>query len=105
MPDKIHEMAERISKELADRGLLIEAGWQIYRSLALRNVQNIPELDRFHEAWQASASHLFTSIMQSLDPGTEETTADLMRMDLLHRETQQIEAMLRLKYGRAVGSA
>jgi hypothetical protein len=104
-PDKVRQMAERIAQELADQGKVIEAGWQIYRSFALRDVQSIKELDRLREIWDAGASHLFTTIATMLEPGVMETEADLRRMTKVGDEAQAIDNRLRLKYGPWQGRA
>jgi hypothetical protein len=103
--DAIRRAAERVAQGLADQGKLIEAGWQVYRSLALRDITSNREIDRYREAFMSGASHLFTAMLTFLEPGTEETEADLRRMDRLHAEIEPHENMLRVKYGWSAGRA
>lgn len=100
----IHGLAEKITKSLADQGKLIEAGWQCYRLLCLK-MQPHETRDDLREAFLAGAEHVFSSIIGMLDPGTEETDADLHRMDRLHAELETVRKTLTLKYGRTAGSA
>lgn len=80
---------ERLSKELNDKGKLIEAGW-----LGLRiacELEDAPaiQLEEMRNAFFAGAQHLFSSIMTILDPGQEPTDKDMERMDLIDRELRQ----------------
>ena len=101
---RVREAAERLTKALADQGLIIAAGWQTYRLLCLRLLPHETRED-LQEAWMASAEHLFSCMVSMLDPGVEETDADLRRMDRLHEELKPIRQTLKLKYGRTAGSA
>lgn len=77
---------ERLSRELADQGKLIEAGWVGLRvACDLEDAPKI-QLEEMRNAFFAGAQHLFASIMAILDPGSEPTDKDLERMDLIDRE-------------------
>lgn len=104
MSDKVREVADRIARELTDQGLLIAAGWQVYRAMALQDVRQVSEIDRYRETFEAGAAHLFTAIMHILEAGTEETEADLRRMDSIWSEIKPIEDRMRLRYGRPAGT-
>jgi hypothetical protein len=104
MPDKMKELADRITKGLADEGKLIEAGWQIYRLLCLK-IPPHEARDDLHEAFLAGAEHLFASIVNMLDPEAEPTEADLERMNLMFEELEPFRKTLRLKYGPVMGRA
>jgi hypothetical protein len=97
-------MAENITKTLANEGKLLEAGWQTYRLLCLKKGFHDPA-DDLHEAFVAGAEHLFSSIMNMLDPGLEETDGDMQRMNNIANEIEPIRKMLQLKYGLAKGRA
>jgi hypothetical protein len=103
--EKWRAMITQISQELADKGLVIESGWQMYRLIALS--QNTPtgELDRLKEAFFAGAQHLFGSIYSMMEPGTEETENDLRRMDGINAELERFSNTMKLKYGRPMGTA
>lgn len=77
---------ERLSRELADGGKLIEAGWVGLRIAC--DLEDAPrvQLDEMRNAFFAGAQHLFASIMTILDPGADPTDKDLERMDLIDRE-------------------
>ena len=96
---------ERLSRELADQGKLIEAGWIGYR-LAVMSPNAPPiQLQECKQAFFAGAQHLFSSLMTVLDPGAEPTESDLRRMDSMHIELQAFAAEFELKYGKPMGSA
>lgn len=80
---------ERLSRELTDKGMLIEAGW-IGLRLAC-DLEDAPklQLDEMRNAFFAGAQHLFASIMTILDPGAEPTDKDLERMDLIDSELKK----------------
>jgi hypothetical protein len=77
---------EAMTKQLADDGKIIEAGWMSLRMLAI--APNAPEIQvrEMRMAFMAGAQHLFSSIMNMLDPGFEDTDNDIRRMDLIHEE-------------------
>ena len=77
---------ERLSRELADQGKLIEAGWVSLRLTAIAHDAPAIQLQEMRMAFFAGAQHLLGSIMSILDPGDEPTDADLRRMDLINKE-------------------
>jgi hypothetical protein len=80
------EYLARLQRQLADDGRLIEAGWVAMRLLTLPADTGPAQLHDMRMAFMAGAQHLFGSIMTILDPGTEETPADMRRMDLIDAE-------------------
>lgn len=77
---------ERLSRELADQGKLIEAGWVGLRiACDLEDAPKI-QLQEMRQAFFAGAQHLFSSIMTILEPDAEPTDKDLERMDLIDKE-------------------
>jgi hypothetical protein len=80
---------ERLSRELADQGKLIEAGWVGLRiACDLEDAPKI-QLEEMRNAFFAGAQHLFSSIMTILEPDAEPTDKDLERMDLIARELEK----------------
>jgi hypothetical protein len=77
---------ERLSRELADQGKLIEAGWVGLRVAC--DLEDAPkvQLEEMRNAFFAGAQHLFSSIMTILEPDAEPTEKDLERMDLIDKE-------------------
>jgi hypothetical protein len=104
MAVNVKELADRLSKALADEGRVVAAGWQIYR-LACLKIPPHEARDDLREAFEAGAEHLFGTMMSMLDPGTEETPADMARMDRLNDELKPIRQRLQLKYGVTMGRA
>ena len=85
---------ERLSRELTDKGKLIEAGWVGLRLAAIPDDAPAVQLDEMRKAFFAGAQHLFSSIMTILDEDREPTDADLRRMGLISDELEAFGAML-----------
>ena len=98
------QFLEQLSRRLADEGKLIEAGWVALRIQAIPLNAPAVQLQEMRLAFMAGAQHLFASIMSMLDPGLEETPADLTRMDLIHKELAAFEQELRLRMTKPAGS-
>lgn len=66
----------------------IERGWLSYRELAVPADAGEVQVKETKQAFYAGASILFTTLMQPgvLDPGTEETDADMKKMADLQAE-------------------
>lgn len=91
----IKEKALELSKQLADRGKIIEGGWLGFRLAVVPENAPAIQVDEMRKAFWAGSLHLFSSIMSILDPGAEPTEKDLRRMDLIHRELMEFEDQLR----------
>jgi hypothetical protein len=97
---------ERMSRELADQGKLIEAGWVAFRLLALPQDVSPVQLDNCRMAFMAGSQHLFSSINAVLDHGdAEPTDADLRKMSLINEELQAFYAEMELRVAKSKGSA
>jgi len=80
------QFLEQLSKKMADEGKLIEAGWIGLRLAWIPLNAPKDQIQQLRDAFMAGAQHLFSSIMEILDPGDDPTTADLTRMDLINKE-------------------
>lgn len=96
---KIADLADKLVRELAAQGLLVEAGWQTYRLLCLK-VPPHEARDDLREAFMMGAEHIFASMIQMLDPGTEETPGDIMLLSKLDAELEVVRQVLQRKYNR-----
>lgn len=87
-------LADRLTKEFVDQGKIIEAGWVGLRLMLC--LENAPEAQQreMRKAFMAGAQHLFASVMVMLDPGSEATERDLMRMELIHQELEAFRRSL-----------
>jgi hypothetical protein len=99
------QFLEQLSRRLADEGKLIEAGWIGLRIAAVPPDAPKIQLDEMRNAFMAGAQHLFSSIMTILDPGVDETDADLRRMALIDKELRAFGEELKLRVARTKGSA
>ena len=77
---------ERLTRELTEKGKLVEAGWVGLRMAAIPLDAPKDQLAEMRKAFFAGALHLFQSILTLLDEGQEPTEADLRRMDLIDVE-------------------
>lgn len=107
MPDRaeIERIATEMSKQLADQGKLIEAGWAGYRMLVMSPDAPQLQIDECRMAFMAGSQHLFSSIMNVLDPGEQETEADLRKMDLIDKELRAFGREMEMRLTKAKGSA
>lgn len=80
---------ERLSREMTDKGRLIEAGFLGLRLAAMDPNAPPVQIGEMRMAFFAGAQHLFASIMTILDPGEEPTERDLKRMDAISAELQE----------------
>jgi hypothetical protein len=96
---------ERLSRELADEGKLIEAGWVALRVQAIPLDAPAVQLQEMRMAFMAGAQHLFASIMTILEPGETETEADLTRLDhLISKELEAFRQELELRVSKPAGT-
>lgn len=79
-----------LTKQLVDKGLLIEAGFASMIVAAYGDPKDMPadQLRELRQAFFAGAQHLYGSMMSFLDPGEDPTTADLSRMEQIDTELQ-----------------
>jgi hypothetical protein len=101
----IEQAARRLTKELADQGKLIEAGFAVFAHFVIPKDAPAVQLDEMRLAYMAGAEHLFSSIMNILDPGEEPTEADLLRMDLIQKEIDEWRGRLSERVDPAQGRA
>ena len=80
------DMVHRMTKKLADEGLLVGAGWYSFSELVMKD--KIPDRIKsvMRVAFYAGAMHLFHSVMTMLDPEDEVTEADEQRMNAVSKE-------------------
>ena len=101
----IEQAASDLTKDLTDRGKLVEAGFTVFASFAISKDAPPIQLSEMRLAFMAGAEHVFSSIMNILDPGDEPTAADLRRMDLIHRELDEWRGRISERVQPAQGSA
>lgn len=103
MADKHH--LERLSRELVDKGKLIEAGWVGLRLATIPLDASATQLEEMRNAFFAGAAHLFSSIMTIVEPDAEPTAADMARMSRIQDELDSFIQVFGLKNFPAKGSA
>lgn len=101
----IEEAAHRLTKELADKGKLVEAGFAAFALYVIPKDAPAVQLSEMRLAYMAGAEHLFSSIMNILDPGADPTAADLRRMDLIDREIAEWRVKLSERVQPSQGNA
>jgi hypothetical protein len=105
MADHRVNLIQEIAQDLLDQGLVVEAGWEMYRVMALPHSAPTSELDRVKEAFFAGAQHVLGPVMSALEPGVEPSETDIRRMHALAQELDRFSDLLWLKYSRPMGSA
>jgi hypothetical protein len=84
-PEQLRELVDRVTKECADKGNLIEGGWQAFRILQLAGARD-EQIREMRKAYFLGAQHLYASIMSFMDDGSEPTDGDLSRMAKIDKE-------------------
>lgn len=92
MADRAH--LQRLTKELADNGKLIEAGWVALRLAAIPDRAPEIQLREMRMAYMAGAQHLFSSMISILDADKEPTAGDVARVELIHKELEAFRSEL-----------
>ena len=95
---RLTDAIDKLTRQLADEGKLIEAGWVALRATSIPTNAPQTQLDEMRNAFFAGAQHLFASIMGILEEGAEPTEADLRRMDQIDRELKVFIASYKLKH-------
>ena len=98
------QFLERLSRQLADEGRLIEVGWVALRLNVIPLDASAVQLSEMRMAYMAGAQHLFSSIMHALDPDAEPTESDMRRMELIDRELRGYQQELELRVGKPAGT-
>ena len=84
---KLIELAAlELTKDLTDKGKLIEAGFAAFAHFVIPKDAPAIQVSEMRLAFMAGADHLFSSIISIMDAGEEPTDADLQRMDLINAE-------------------
>lgn len=83
----LDQQALDLTRELLARDQLLLGGFAAY--LRARKISPDSEaMPALHDAFMAGAEHLWSSIMATLDPGTEPTADDERRMESIGREIE-----------------
>lgn len=99
------QFLEQLTKRLANEGRLIEAGWVSLRLAVIPLNAPPAQLDDMRLAFMAGAQHLFSSMIEMLDPGSQETPDDLRRMDLINDELEAFAKEIELRARKPEGNA
>lgn len=101
---EVAALIDRLTKDMIAKGLLVQAGFAMYRAvtpgLALASKEHLSELEF---AYFAGAQHVFSSIMTVLDAGEEPTDADISRVENIARELEEFAKAAALRYTPARG--
>lgn len=101
----IEQAASGLTKDLTDAGKLVEAGFVVFAHYVIPKDAPPAQLVEMRLAFMAGAEHVFSSIMNMLDPGEEPTAADLRRMDLIQKEIDDWRGRLSERVDPAQGRA
>lgn len=87
-----------LAKKLADQGLLIEAGFESLKTLAMPKHASDVQVNECRLYFMAGSQHLFASIMQILDEEKEPTPEDMNRLTLISNELDVWQAKLEKRF-------
>lgn len=106
MPEKneYEKMLDVVAKHLIDQGKLIEAGFHMYREMAIP--KNAPEIQvaECRIAFFAGAQHTMGSIMSTLDSGEEATLEDMNRLENIMKELEEFGKAFILRMSSVAGN-
>jgi hypothetical protein len=97
--EAILKLAQEIGRRLAEEGKLVEAGWEMFCAMTMPpNVGEDQKWD-MQMAFFAGAQHVFHTLLSIMDPGTEPTEADMLRIGNLDNELTRFAKFLAARYG------
>lgn len=106
MNKEIQELSAKISKQLNDKGLLIEAGFAGLCIMCFGD-KEIPKYqkDELRNFFFAGAQHLFSTMINIMDSDREPTIEDMRHMDLINDELRRFIQNFELKNIKPAGNA
>jgi hypothetical protein len=86
--ERMRKLIHDISKSWVDQGRIIEGGFRSPLAIGYHEPEKIPpdQLTEMRRVFFAGAQHLYASMLDIMDPGTEPTEADMRRMTLIDSE-------------------
>jgi len=96
--EQAQQIAQSITKEAADNGLLIETGWLAFKRVCYPDGMVPDQEEQLRNAFFAGSQHLYGSVLAMMDPGSEETENDLKKMQLLDAELEGFLIEFRRKH-------
>ena len=86
---------ETAIRGLSEMGRLIEGGWLAYRLKVVPVDAPEVQVRECRLAFYAGATHLFYGILAAMDPGLEDTEADLNKMSLIDMELRSFHEQIK----------
>lgn len=86
--EALHKACDEFAKKLTDEGRLIEAGWQIMRTMVLPVDVPTVQSAEMRKVFFMGAQHLYASLMGIMEADREPTEKDMERMNLIHNELE-----------------
>lgn len=101
----LHRAATDLTRELTDKGKLIEAGFAAFAKFVISPDAPPVQLSEMRLAFMAGAEHVWSSMLNMLDEDREPTVDDMRRMDMIQRELDEWRAVLSNRVDPPKGSA
>jgi len=105
VPGLSWQQLKELTHHLMCEGKLIEAGFAGLRIACVLEDSPADQLYEMRFAFFAGAQHLFASMMTMLDPGSEPTAADMVRMSQIDAELRAFIREFELRHFPAKGAA
>jgi hypothetical protein len=80
------ELADELARHLADKGLMVEGGWQMMKALVMPKNAPVQQIHDCRIFFFAGAQHVWSSLLSIMEKGTDATEADLRRMENIEQE-------------------
>lgn len=88
-PTRSSDLIRELTQDLAERGLLIEAGFLEFQHLSISPNVSAAYVRAMRTAWFVSAHHLWNCVVNVLEPEAEPTENDYARMSKIDEEIQR----------------
>jgi hypothetical protein len=95
---EIRKIIDAVAKDYADKGLIVEGGWEALKAMAMPPDAPQSQIDEMRNSYFAGAQYIFGTIMSILKPGIEPTKKDMRRIMLMHEELERFLGELERKH-------
>lgn len=101
----VDQITDKLCRDLADKGMIIEAGWISLKLATIPADAPQIQLDEMRNAFFAGAQHVFGSVFAVLSGGEDATEDDIRRLSLINSELNLFLDEFKAKHLKAGGRA
>ena len=86
--EQARRVHDALLQKFGDEGMVMEAGWASLKAVWLHPDSPPEQVKDLRWAFFAGAQHLYSALMNIMDPDEEPTAADMKRMEMIHVELE-----------------